>query len=315
MSESIFKEYYKKQKFIDRYEIDSSEEIEVIIPVYHTNELWEANLRSIFREIPVKRLLISDGGVIDNSLDILKKFPRVEIYDHTKYKTLGKCIAELIKSVETEHFIYLHSDVYLPENWFDKMIKYKSDYDWYGCPMNITVLVNYRLNEPNRPYAGSQIGKKTAFKNIDKIDDDYVYRQEDFIFNQLVTDAGFKTGKVEDIFHYHQVMFRRSSGYDVNVTNVNIENKRSDSEWSRTRYMQLRGIVKYLDPIETWVIDEFKITAKFMLNDGSISYSGFRDWIKTTNDKWLKYFNLKLIIRLKVENQIPKLKKLIKKLF
>jgi len=129
---SIFQEYYSKQEFVDKYIQDPTDAIDVIIPVYHTNELWRANLISIFREIPVKRLLISDGGVIDDSIDIVKEFPRVEVVNHRHFKSLGKCIAELIKEVSADWFAYLHSDVYLPPGWFENMIKHKGDYDWYG---------------------------------------------------------------------------------------------------------------------------------------------------------------------------------------
>ena len=132
---SIFEEYYTKQPFHDRFISDNENAIDVIVPVYHTNELWQANLTSIYREVPVSRLLISDGGCIDDSIEIVSKFPRVSVLDHREYKTLGKCIAELIKMVDTKWFIYLHSDVYLPPGWFDTMIKYNNKYDWYGCPM------------------------------------------------------------------------------------------------------------------------------------------------------------------------------------
>jgi hypothetical protein len=36
--------------------------VTVIIPIVHTNELWEENLKSIYREIPTAQLLIGDGG-------------------------------------------------------------------------------------------------------------------------------------------------------------------------------------------------------------------------------------------------------------
>jgi len=87
---SIFQEYFSDQAFIDRFQNDNSNAVDVIIPVYHTNELWRANLISIYREVPVRRLLISDGGVIDNSLDVIKEFPRVEVFNHRNYKSLGK---------------------------------------------------------------------------------------------------------------------------------------------------------------------------------------------------------------------------------
>lgn len=297
MKSSIFKEYYYEQVFYDNYLDNIYEAIDVIIPVYHTNELWKQNLLSIYREIPVKRLLISDGGVVDDSLTVLNDFPRVEIYNHRHLKTLGKCISELIKKVNTQHFVYLHSDVYLPNNWFKIMSKYKNDYDWFGCPMNITVLVNYRLHDEVRPYAGSQFGNKKAFENIDKIDDDFVYRQEDFVFDNLVKSNGFKTGKIEDTFHYHQLMYRDSKGYDLNITNVKITTNTTEEEILRRSDMQLRGIVKYLNDDSKWAIDEFESTAVFMLKNNLIEYKSFKNWIKLTNKIWLKHFGLRFIFR------------------
>jgi hypothetical protein len=67
-NQSIYKEYFTPKPLTDRFLTDAENGIEVIIPVFHTNELWYVNLISIYREVPVKRLLISDGGVIDNSL-------------------------------------------------------------------------------------------------------------------------------------------------------------------------------------------------------------------------------------------------------
>ncbi len=295
---SIFQEYYSKQEFKDRFVADPSDAIDVIIPVYHTNELWRANLISIFREIPVRRLLVSDGGVIDDSIDIVKEFPRVEVFNHRHYKTLGKCVAELIKEVSADWFIYLHSDVYLPERWFGNMIKYKGQYDWFGCPMNLTVLVDYKLNEKGRPYAGSQLGRKAAFmKGIGIIDDDYVYRQEDFVFNKIVEDAGFKTGKIEDTFHYHQLMFRPSKGYDLNVKSIQVITDTNELEVKRTQETQIKGIVKYLDPIDPYMINSFKTHCFQMLMNRQLDYSGFRNWIRQTNPLWLSQFNKKLYFK------------------
>jgi hypothetical protein len=69
MASSIFEEYYIPRPLEDRFARDASDAIEVIIPVIHTNELWRANPNSIYREIPVRRLLISDGGCKDDSIE------------------------------------------------------------------------------------------------------------------------------------------------------------------------------------------------------------------------------------------------------
>ena len=89
---SIFRTYYTPQAFSDRYARDPQSAVDVVIPVLHTNELWETNLVSIYREIPVHRLLISDGGCVDDSIEIARKFPRTVVLDHRAVASLGYCI-------------------------------------------------------------------------------------------------------------------------------------------------------------------------------------------------------------------------------
>ena len=109
------------EPFADRFATDSARAVDVIIPIVHTNELWRSNLISIYREIPVNRLLIGDGGCIDDSLEVARQFPRVEVLDHRNFTSLGYSIRHLIEAVETEWFVYLHSDVFLPPGWFETM--------------------------------------------------------------------------------------------------------------------------------------------------------------------------------------------------
>lgn len=306
---SIFEEYYARQEFVDRYVRDPANAVDVVIPVYHTNELWRANLISIYRDVPVRRLLISDGGCIDDSINIAKEFPRVEIFDHRQFKSLGKCIAELIKEVTSEWFIYLHSDVYLPVDWFDNMVKHQWQYDWFGCPMNITVMVNYRLQEPNRPYAGSQMGRRAAFfPAVEQIDDDFIYRQEDFVFKRIVERNGFKEGKVEDTFHYHQVMFRPSRGYDLQVEAVDLKLKVNEAEKKRANLMQVYGLIKYLEPSSQWLVELFTFNAFLALDSRYATYEEIEDFIKRYNPIWGRYFNRGLVRRRKLRVSIGKWK-------
>ena len=77
--------------------------------------------------------------------------------------------------------------MYLPENWFQNMKKYQKDYDWFECERYNTIIIQY--NEPNlkyreRAYSGCQMGRKKAFEYIiPKIDDDYLYRNEDIVLH------------------------------------------------------------------------------------------------------------------------------------
>ena len=150
IDQSIFSKYYSKKNFVDRTELKKEEPIDVIIPLINTNELFEKNLYSFYREIPINRLLIGDGGCTDNSIEIVKKFPRIIIIEQSKYKSLGYCVKELIEQVETEWFVYLHADVYLPENWYDEMKKHQKDYDWFECYRKMTTLVEFWLENKHK---------------------------------------------------------------------------------------------------------------------------------------------------------------------
>lgn len=208
---SIFREYYTEKSFVDRFIAEPTRAIDVIIPVIHTNELWEANLRSFYREIPIHKLLIGDGGCIDDSIRIAEKFPRVLVFDHRSYESLGYSIRKLIESVETDWFIYLHSDVYLPVGWFEAMQRHQGQYDWFECRQQATLLVEYPLDYTNvlRPFSGSQMGRRAAFESVlTSIDDDFLYRNEDIILAELVQRAGFRYGRVDEVFHYHQTMHK-----------------------------------------------------------------------------------------------------------
>lgn len=286
---SIFETYYKPEPFHDRYISDPSYAIDVIIPIIHTNELWHKNLTSIYREIPVKRLLISNGGCIDNSLEILSKFPRVEILDHSDYVSLGYCLRKLIEAVSSEWFAYLHSDVYLPSGWFDAMQKHQSSYDWFGCPQKITALVEYShvdtLSGFVRPYAGAQMGRSSSFRaGIGAIEDDYVYRQEDLVLLDVVERQGFRHGFVEDVFHYHQVM-HKDSPWARKLTSVKVAVEWAPKEEVRAATMQAKGIIKYLRPSRVLAV-EVESQLLRLLRLKAVSIDDFVSWGNEVNPAW-----------------------------
>ncbi len=287
MSEvSIFKTYYETPAFVDRYLNDPANAVDVIIPVVHTNELWTANLLSFYREVPIQNLIIGDGGCIDNSIEIVSKFPRVQVLDHREYKSLGYSIRKMIEAVTADWFIYVHSDAYLPPGWFNAMQKHQSDYEWFGCPMQHTVMVEYNMDYGNRPWAGSQMGRKSAFtEGLKRIDDDYVYRQEDFVFAGIVKHAGFREGKVTDTFHYHQTI-RKPSRWARKVTSVNLQVEISPEEEIRAAMMQVKGLVKYLEP-DPQYISGIVVNVDRLQELGEMDWSEFMQWVRRTNPAWL----------------------------
>jgi len=288
---SIFARYYTAEPFVDRFATSPDGAIDVIIPVLNSNELWEKNLSSIYREIPVNRLLIGNGGCVDDTLAVAERFPRVKVYDHTSFKTLGYSVKELVAAVETEWFAYLHADVYLPEGWFDTMRRHQAEFDWFGCPMRLTVLLEYLHHHPDRPYAGSQMGRKAAFVGgLDHIDDDYVYRQEDFVFTRLVEDGGFRHGKVEDTFHYHQVMplLYGAGKRTRKLKSVDFTVETTPAEDLHTAETQLRGTIKYLRP-DKFQIEAVDANISRLKKFGRFDFDEFIAWVGRTNPEWLSH--------------------------
>jgi hypothetical protein len=247
-SSSLVRDLYADQSFYDQY-LELNDGIDVIIPLLHSNDLWEENLKSYYREIPIRQLIVGDGGCIDSSIEILAKFPRVKIVDQKSIKTLGVCLAQLISDVTTDRFIYLQSDVYLPKNWYPDMLKGMGDADWAGCPMQLVVITDYRQDYSGmRPLGGAQVGLKSAFSGFEEsIDDDFVYRQEDFILDGYVRANGGKSVNILDVFHFHQLMRRDTTGEAMDIQDIRVITKKDPVENQRVNDTQLFGYMKYLD--------------------------------------------------------------------
>jgi glycosyltransferase involved in cell wall biosynthesis len=286
--QSIFAEYYTDIPIYDRYLDDSGRGVTVIIPTVHTNELWAANLGSIYREIPVKELLIGDGGCVDDTIEVARRFPRVVVHDHREFKSLGYSIRKLIEAVNTEWFIYLHSDVYLPKGWFDEMYVHQGQYEWFGCRMRHTIMVEYDGDYGERPYAGSQMGRKEAFMRcLGRVDDDFVYRQEDFVFSDIVARSGFREGKIDSTFHYHQTINKASPVWNPKDLRVTLSQSLSTEEEIRTWNAQAKGIIKYLSPTSAWVIRDAGYGVYRLLQLKYFSSSDIYKWISEVNPVWL----------------------------
>jgi hypothetical protein len=267
-SPSLVRELYADHSFVDRF-LEASEGIDVIIPLLHSNDLWEENLKSFYREIPIRQLIVGDAGCIDSSIQILEKFPRVKIINQKAIKTLGACLADLISEVATERFIYLQSDVYLPTNWYQDMLKGMGDADWVGCPMQLVVITDYRQDYSGlRPLAGAQLGRKEAFSGFQEaIDDDFVYRQEDFVLDGYVKSKGGKSINNLDVFHFHQLMRRNTIGEAMDIKDIRVITNKDNTENQRVNDTQLFGYMKYLDTSNKLASISFKNQLLHELNE------------------------------------------------
>ncbi len=311
--DSIFKEYYSEQKFIDRKNQTGEEGLDVIVPIINTNELFTANIYCWYREIPINRLIIGYGGGTDNSLEEVKKFPRVKIIDQSKkysdhlYGSQGICIAELMSLVKTEWFIYLHADVFLPENWYDTMKKYQNKYDWFECDREITALIKFDhgIRYKRRAYSGSQMGRKEAFRNIiPKIEDGYLQNNEDIIFQELILEEGFKYGRVLETKHYHQIMDKRGLK-EPKYEKIIIEREKP-REWKMGVYsVQAKGIIKYCKP-KKHLIRAVNLSLAILRDQGDLNGKEFKRWVLDTNAEWLPYIKIQQSVISRILLQIQK---------
>ena len=294
---SIFQRYYTNEPFVDRYLNEPEAAVDVIIPVIHSNELWDANLRSLYREIPINRLLLADGGCTDDTIETASKYPRVVVLDHRNFASLGYSERKLIEAVETEWFIHTHSDVFLPDGWFDIMRKYQGEYDWYGCIERGTIQVEYDRDFGERPWAGAQFGRKSVFElGLKQVEDDYIYRQSDFLYRLMLEGGGFKEGYIRETYHYHQTMHRPSPWFRK-ITSVDVKIEMTPEEEKRTWLMELRGTIKYLEPTIPWAVSEVYHSMLHLIELKQLNWKDLQRWVEDTNPVWLPYVTRGYIIK------------------
>jgi len=280
----------------DRYLSNKDEAVDVIIPLINTNELFERNLFNYYERIPINHLLIGDGGCTDDSLSIALKFPRVKVFNHRHFLSQGGSIIDLIKNVQTDVFIYLHADAFLPEGWYETMINNKNSYDWYECPQRLTTLIEFDNREAERAFSGAQMGKKSFFDIFIKhVEDDYLQRNEDIILAEMVEKHGGKYGKVHSTYHYHQVMDRKDKK-EPKFESVSIK-KKADKDWEiRIFEMQYKGIIKYLPPSKTYLINEVNNSLEVLADHGVLRGVNVIQWVEKVNPLWLPYVRKGLFI-------------------
>jgi glycosyltransferase involved in cell wall biosynthesis len=96
--------------------------IDVAVLTKNSGQTLERCLTSIYKNIPVNRLIVADGHSIDNTMEILAKFKKkygnvLSIYDNGTRATARQ---KAIENIETEWFMFVDSDAILCDNWFNK---------------------------------------------------------------------------------------------------------------------------------------------------------------------------------------------------
>ena len=82
-------------------------------------------IASLYKNVPVKRLLVIDNNSNDGTIEFLKHFPNVKIVQDSGNRATARQLG--IELCETEWFMFLDSDVVLEEGWFQAAEKYIAD--------------------------------------------------------------------------------------------------------------------------------------------------------------------------------------------
>jgi hypothetical protein len=82
---------------------------------------------------------------------------------------------------------------------------------------------------------------------LPQIDDDYLYRNEDIIFANLVKEAGYRYGQVGTAVYDHQLMFKESP-WQWRVKRAAFELELSPKEEIRGAMTYVKGIINIFSP-------------------------------------------------------------------
>jgi len=100
--------------------------VDVVIITKNSEHMLNECLRSVYKNVPVNRLIVVDGYSTDKTLEIVREFQKkhgnvLVIQDRGNRATARQ---KGIDQVKTEWFMFVDSDAVLCEDWFKKAEKY-----------------------------------------------------------------------------------------------------------------------------------------------------------------------------------------------
>lgn len=261
--------------------------VDVLMLTLDAERYLEKCLDSVYAEIPVNNLIVVDGGSSDNTLSLLREYPRVEIHVRPDIRTTGKGLELALSRAATEWIAFIDSDMELPEGWYEEMSKYKDKYDYFESK-RIMHWEFYRENAASvdidrRSYAIGQLAKLNCFRDY-HVEDDYMWGATDMLLRQIAEKNGYRFGKIANTYHYHHATDNLKYESDQVKRGRRLVFKepkeefldRENREKALDRYR--KAVVKYLDPEFVYVRGHEPTLEMLMKLDA--------DWVKSTSTKW-----------------------------
>lgn len=277
-----------KQKSDEKIIDDFEEKVDVIVPMYHIRDDLEHFIDNWFKELPIRRLFLGFGkdkrellwGFGKTKNKIRNKYGnRIVKIVQTDLNTQGKCMAELMKKVKTKWFVYLHQDAFITPYAYEIMKKYMEN-KFVGCIEGGPIVIRHengklvRLYHSRqysyRGYSGFQVFRTAAVKEIiEKIEDDYVFRNEDIIFQNAVLEANYTYEKAWATYlHYNEVYFERNE---------------------KDAYEMILGLIKYTKPNKHLKNIVNNVIHFYYKRFGKNHPKEIVKFIRENNDIWLRF--------------------------
>jgi glycosyltransferase involved in cell wall biosynthesis len=265
------------------------EPVDILLLTLDAEIYLEKCLDTVYREIPVNKLIVLDGGSKDRTIKILNKYPRMEIHIRPDIRTTGKGYEFLLECASTPWIVFMDADIELPEGWYDEMLRYKDKYDFFGCK-RIMHYEFYRVDQTSldmnkRPMGAPWLARRDCLKNY-HVDDDYMWRATDILLRQVVEKDGYKFGKVSSTYHYHHTtdnpMYesdteKRGSRLVFQEPKMEILDK---ANWRNRQDDFGKAVVKYLDPDFVYPRKDIGLFETLLKLD--------MKWVRETNMKWYR---------------------------
>lgn len=98
------------------------QQIDVVLLTKNSENLLDKCLASVYKNVPIKNLIVIDGFSTDHTLAILEKFNRKygNVLLFQMEGSRAKARTEGIRKVTTDWFMFVDSDVLLCKDWFKK---------------------------------------------------------------------------------------------------------------------------------------------------------------------------------------------------
>ncbi len=181
-----------------------SPRIDVVMPTKNSAKTLRRSLDAVYREIPVCHLIVVDANSRDETVEILKGYPNVDLIQGPWH--LGKAREIGVKRVHTDLFMFVDSDVEIRPNCLREMLACMSashigavegtGETWNRFQKSKRLSRVFRLRR-ERPYTGTTLVRTSAINDI-RLPNVVLY--EDYLIREHVESKGFRWTKTKRRF-------------------------------------------------------------------------------------------------------------------